>query len=318
MKNFSKSPFMYMAKAKVKLFNKKDQTSTGYKKFNKLLIQNSIEDHHYDILRLLAEYRYLTVLTIDTFLKGSENNFWTSLTGEERRKIINHSLRFLKDEGIVQHNVIMWRSGDINDRTRTPNYYKLTKGGIACIKKLWKLPINIDKYSIKLPIHIILKELAINQMIANFKLKVQHLENITLNKKIKNSKTKEWFNLRVIFTIKKDATTVQFVVEPVRRNNSWKKEITTKLSILEGIFKINEGQINDELVENPTIILLCEDVLHAEECFRVLHEAGLINENIFFTTDSLQFSAETINTLMKIKINNKKINLVEYELDYLS
>lgn len=317
MKNFLKSPFMYIAKSKIKLFNKKNQKSINYKKFDDLLIRDEIKDHYYDILRLLAEYRYLTVLTIDTFLKSSDNNFWTNFTDEERKKAINLSLKFLRDNGIVQHNVITWKPENTNNRLQTPNYYKLTKGGIACIKKLWELTININKYSIELPIHIVLKELAINQMIANYKLKVQHLENIILNKKIKNSKTKEWFNLRVVFTIKKDANIVQFVVEPVRRNNFWKKEITTKLSIFENIFKINKEKMDDELIKNPILVLLCEDVPHIKECFCILHEADLINETMFFTADSLQLSTELVSTLMKVQLNNEKLNLVEYEIDYL-
>lgn len=318
MKDFLKSPFMYIDKSRVKLFNKKNQRSINYKEFNLLTNKNLIKDHYYDILRLLVEYRHLTVLTIDTFLKNSANKFWTTFTDEGRKEIINYVLKFLRDKGIVQHSVITWKSEDINSRLRTPDYYKLTKGGIACIKRLWGLPINIDKYSIELPIHIILKELAINQMIANYKLKVQYLENVILNEKIKNSKTKEWFNLRVIFTIKMDASIMQFVVEPIRRNNFWKKEITTKLFILKNIFKVKKEEVSDKLTETPIIILLCEDIPHIKECFNTLNKVGLVDENIFFTTDSLQLSAGLGNTLMRITIDNKELNLVEYEINYLN
>lgn len=314
MKNFIRGPFVYVNNPKIKSFGEKEGMDIDYEKFERLVAKGLIGNHHFDILKLLRKHRHLTTHTIDTFLKNNGNKFWLALTNEERKKTISRSLKFLKDNGIVQHNVITWKSKDINSRLRTPDYYKLTKGGIACIKKLWGLPINIDKYSAKLPVHIILKELAINQMIANYKLKVQHLENITLNKKIKNSKTKEWFNLRVIFTIKKDANIVQFIVEPIRRNNSWKEEITTKLSILGNIFELNKGKIDDELVENPIIILLCEDVSHIEECFEMLHEANLVNENMFFTTDSLQVSTESNNILIKVEPDDEELNFIQYEI----
>lgn len=307
------SPFKFH-ESQIKCLN--DKASISYKEIIKLENSNIINGEYRYIIDFLYQYRYLTSHMINALIQS--NNIYKSKFSDIN---IKNLLSLLVKNGIILRKYIYWENVIKNsdeDKTiikGTPNIYSLSKGGLAYLVKSNKLKISIDEYMINEPIEEVLKILAVNQLLVNYKAKVSYLKDIKRDYAIKINKS-ETVTLYGLLDINYKDKDINVIVEPVRRNEFWEERLNTRLMTLNNL--VLEYENNRQLLNSyPIIILLCEDDLHMKQ---VYHSISNKYPSLYmlFTTDVRQMQDNLSNSLISIKMNNSKFSFFEHKAEFLN
>lgn len=310
------SPFKYRT-SNIECKNEKD--SISYRELTKLQNKGILTSQHLYVLELIYKHKYLTRMMIDLLIQSDKNYLERLKTGRISTKSL---IKGLVKQGVLLRKYIYWNEKiKSNDGASmvikgTPNFYSLSRGGLSYFIKANRLKISIDKYMINDSPEEIFKKLSVNQLIANYSLKVRQIDNITSNFHIKSKRYDAWFQIYSLLTIQNEENDVQLIVESVRRSEQWEYKLNTKLQVLnDWILKYAESDIeNNLLCTYPLIILLCEDDLHMQEVSKVIN---LPRENILFTTDVRQMNEALSKSLIKISNIEGKNCMIECEALFL-
>lgn len=308
------SPFKFHDGAQIKCLNEK--TSISYKEIIKLENNNIIKGEYRYIIELLYEYKYLTSFMLKTIIQS-----------DERYKIkfsninLKNLLSTLVNNGIILKKYIYWQNIKKSDNenktviTGTPNIYSLSRGGLAYFVKSNRLKVSIDQYMINESIEEILKILAVNQLLVNYRAKVNYIKDIKRNYTIKIKKNL-LVNLYALLNITYKDKDISIIIEPVRRENLWAEKLAARLFILNNL--VLEYENNRQLLSSyPIILLLCEDDLHMRQVYHSICDK-FPSLYVLYTTDIRQLEDNLSNSLISIKVNNDRFSFFEHKAEFLS
>lgn len=300
------SPFA-MREGEVKTFDGKD----GYVSMNQIIHKinmGHINDLHFQILELVNEFEFITSRQLCQILD------WKGVEYKSQDKLNN------KLEQLVKSKIL----------TR---YYFTSEEGkgiyrIYCLEKMGKYLLNSRGIECKWqptdntkPVGMIKKRLAGNQVLFAYLRKVKAFDEYTVKPTL-NAKT-----LGKVFKatgggvkLSKNAKSISFLFEVIRREDDWEKKIIDKLRMYQD-FYTNFVPMDSGFSSLPQLIFVCEDDKNMAETFRaiVTNKIEIPQIQLLFTTDLRQNNETLKDTLVQFKLDEEtqKYKMLNVELKLL-
>lgn len=293
------SPFAVRS-GEIKVFDGKD----GYVSMNQILQKinkNQINDIHFEILRLLNKYEFLTSRQLFMLLQLEK----VDISDQDK---VNRKL-----EQLVKSKII------------TRYYFKSQDGSgifrVYAMEKMGKYLLNSREIDCKWqpsdnakPAYMIKQKLAGNQLIVAYLRKVKAMKSFELKPQITSKSYQKIFKpiARVDFTYNNNS--ISFVYEVIRRNEGWEKALADRMKLWKDFYD-NFFPMDSNFANVPQLVFVCEDERNMAEVFRVLVINNIfINQiNYYFTTDLLQNSENLEDSLFNFyeeegKYKIKRVN----------
>ena len=285
--------------------------STSYKDITGLRNKKLLKPVDYEILRAIYKFKYINKHNVSTYIK---NNL--SLSTAIRESNIENRFSFLTKNGILLRHYFYWQNDNILERT--PNIYTISKGGLAFLKKMDRLTLNIDKYLILESPELIFKKLAFNQLAINYISKISAITDYKLEVPLKSLNYKTTFTLYGLFYIDYKEQTIPLVIEPVRKIINWKHELNNRLTLIKDYIVFSTTSKKGVFDVPPIIILLCEDDTHIKEVHEELLEKSFPSLYVLYTTDIRQMESNLSSSLMSYKKVDDHWELIRHNIDFLN
>ena len=187
--------------------------------------------------------------------------------------------------------------------------YLLTSRDVEC---KWQPSDNAK------PVEMIKKKLAGNQVIVAFLRKSSHVDSYTLKPPMTDKITGKIFKPTLTIKFKYSNRKVDFIFDVVRRNESWKEDLKTRMNQYKDFY--NNFVPGDSGFSNlPQLILVCEDDKHMAEVFKeiVMNNLSLDKIKIYYTTDMAQNSDKLDKSLFEFVEENGKYKIKNVEAKIL-
>ena len=300
------SPFA-MREGEIKVFDGKD----GYVSMNQIIQRinaGTIGDIHFKIMELVNEFEFITSRQLFQMLQyqkydiKSQDKLNNKLEQLVKTKILTRYY-FNSDDGKGIYRIYcMEKMGK----------YLLNSRGVEC---KWQ-PTDNTK-----PVAMIKKRLASNQLIIAYMNKVKCFNGYVVKPSI-TAKTlgKSFKPTGGKVTLTKNAKSIDFIFEVIRREDDWTKKLADKFNLYKDFYD-NFVPGDSGFAGMPQLIIVCEDDRHMAEVFKSIVINKLeINKIKFYYTTELRQNEENLSTSMvefkldeatnKYKMNNVEIKLL--------
>ncbi|WP_459195647.1 hypothetical protein [Wukongibacter baidiensis] len=302
------SPFKYKP-CSIRCANIK--ISSSYREINNLRLRNKFKPIDLEILNILFEFKYLNKYNLNVYF-GNNNRFANFTETSD----LKSRLSFLWKEGIILRYYFIW--DDKSDTRRSSNFYTLSQGGLSYLKKMNKLNVNVSEYLILESSELIFKKLAANQLVINYISKLSNLKDFKLNLPTYSKRHRVKFDLYSLITMNYNEKVVPLIIEPVRRIDSWDKNLTNRLILIKDFLINSTATTNNVHTVTPLIILVCEDDKHIIETFEKVIYRKELNFEVFYTTDVSQTNNDLSQSLYSFKKqSNREWCLFEHSTSML-
>lgn len=284
------SPFA-IREGELKVFDGKD----GYVSMNQIIHRiniGHINDIHFAIMELVNEFEFITSRQLLQMLE------WKNIEVGSQDKLNN------KLEQLVKTKIL----------TR---YYFNSEDGkgiyrIYCLEKMGKYLLNSRGIESKWqptdntkPVPMIKKRLAGNQTLIAYLRKVKAFDSYTPKPAFTAKQNGKIFKASGgSVKLTKNAKSIEFVFEVIRREDDWEKKLVDKMKLYKDFYE--NFQVGDSgYMSLPQLILICEDEKHMAQTFKCIVVNGLEISNIklYYTTDLRQNEETLAKTLVEFKLD---------------
>ncbi len=284
------SPFA-IREGELKVFDGKD----GYVSMNQIIHRiniGHINDIHFAIMELVNEFEFITSRQLLQMLE------WKNIEVGSQDKLNN------KLEQLVKTKIL----------TR---YYFNSEDGkgiyrIYCLEKMGKYLLNSRGIESKWqptdntkPVPMIKKRLAGNQTLIAYLRKVKAFDSYTPKPAFTAKQNGKIFKASGgSVKLTKNAKSIEFVFEVIRREDDWEKKLVDKMKLYKDFYE--NFQVGDSgYMSLPQLILICEDEKHMAQTFKCIVVNGLeiSNINLYYTTDLRQNEETLAKTLVEFKLD---------------
>lgn len=297
------SPFA-IREGEIKTFDGKD----GYVSMNQIVHKiniGHINEIHFAILDLVNEFEFITsrqlyqMLEIKGIDPKSQDKLNNKLEQLVKSKILTRYY-FTSDEG--------------------KGIYR-----IYCMEKMGKYLLNSKEIECKWqpsdntkPVAMIKKRLAGNQTIIAYLRKVKAFDSYIVKPAITAKVAGKTFKATGGVKLTKNAKSIQFVFEVVRREEEWEKKIVDKMRLYKDFYE-NFVPGDSGYSSLPQLILVCEDERNMVEVFKeiVKNQVEIPQIKLYFTTDLRQNEETLEGTLAEFKLVDGKYKIENAEIKLL-
>lgn len=267
-----------------------------------------INDLHFAIIDLVNEFEFITSRQLCQMLdqKGIEYKSQDKLNNKLEQLIKSKILTryyFTSDDGKGIYRVYCLEK---------MGKYLLTSRGEEC---KWQQSDNTK------PVAMIKKRLAGNQVIIAYLKKVKAFDEYVVKPSLTAKTLGKTFKATGgSVKLSKNAKSITFVFEVIRREDEWQKKLVDKMRMYKDFYE-NFVQGDSGYSSLPQLIIVCEDEVHTKESFReiVKNSLEIPKIKLYFTTDLKQVEENLTKTLIEFKLDDKtnKYKMEEVELKLL-
>lgn len=296
------SPFA-IRKGEIKTFDGQD----GYVSMNQIVHKiniGHITDIHFAILELVNEFEFITsrqllqMLEIKGYEVGTQDKLNNKLESLVKSKILTRYY-FNSDDG--------------------KGIYR-----IYCLEKMGKYLLGTREIECKWqqsdntkPVSMMKKRLAGNQVIIAYLQKVKAFDTYTVKPMLRAKSLGKIFKPSGgSVKLTKNAKSIEFIFEVIRREDSWQKKLVDKMTFYKDFYD-NFVQGDSGFSSLPQLILVCEDEKHMAETFKeiVMNSIEFNNINLYYTTDLRQVNESLEKSLTEFKLDPETNKYKAYNVD---
>ncbi len=301
------SPFA-VKKGEIKTFDGKDGYVSMQQIINKINLGH-INELHFAILEILNEFEFITSRQLCQILdkKGIEY--------VSQDKLNNKLEQMVKSKMLTRYYFSSLEEGKGTYRVyclEKMGKYLLTSRGIEC---KWQPSDNTK------PVGMIKKRLAGNQILLAYLRKVKAFDEYTVKPSLTAKTLGKTFRATGgSVKLTKNAKSIIFVFEVIRREDDWEKKLEDKMKFYGDFY--NNFVLGDSGYDAlPQLIINCEDEKHIVETYKNIVMKGLEIPKIklYFTTDLRQNKESLADTLVEFKLDpeTNKYKMINVELKLL-